>query len=301
MKKTLLMLLVLIASAVAKAQVQTVYDITVTAQDDKSGIWMVIGEDNLANVEELTLTGTINGYDFMVMRDKMPNLRVLDMENVNIVANDYVYYNTGLGGIHSLDNKITAYAFNDKGLTSVKLPKSIVSIETHAFTNCNLTAVEIPSDVESIGSYAFKGSHLSSVDFSKCKKLKSIGELAFTSCNLTSIRIPETILTISNSAFSFNSNLQNVYVQPIIPRQLVSTAFSGINISNVTLHVPPMTKENYYWATGWSTFGTIVEDVNPDYFYVDADLTIAENKADNKTVDADVEANGGIINEDSHT
>ena len=43
MKKTLLMLLALIASVVAKAQgVQTVYDITVTAQDDKSGIWMVI-------------------------------------------------------------------------------------------------------------------------------------------------------------------------------------------------------------------------------------------------------------------
>ena len=200
MKKTLLMLLALIASVVAKAQgVQTVYDITVTAQDDKSGIWMVIGEDNLANVEELTLTGTINGYDFMVMRDKMPNLRVLDMENVNIVANDYEYYS----GYHSSDNIITGYAFDHKGLTAVKLPKSIVAIAYASFNNCNLISIEIPSEVVDIGQFAFSNNpNLNSVDFSKCRKLNNIGAYAFSACNLTSIRIPETILGIGDYAFS---------------------------------------------------------------------------------------------------
>lgn len=298
MKKTLLMLLVLIASAVAKAQEQTVYDITVTAQDDKSGIWLVIGEDNLANVVELKLTGTINGYDFMVIRDKMPNLSVLDMENVNIVANDYEYYS----GYHSLNNRITGYAFYGKGLTAVKLPKSIVAIDYCSFNGCNLTSIEIPSEVGSIGDFAFTSNrNLNSVDFSKCRKLKNIGTWAFGSCSLTSIRIPETILRIEAEAFRSNGNLQDVYVQPIIPRQIPTSAFNYCDLNNATLHVPPMTRDDYYWATTWSGFGTIVEDVNPDYFYVDADLTIAENKADNKTVDADVEANGGIINEDSHT
>ncbi len=299
MKKTLLMLLALIASAAAKAQeVQTVYDITVTAQDDKSGIWLVIGEENLANVEELTLTGTINGYDFMVMRDKMPNLRVLDMENVNIVANDYEYYT----GYHSLNNIISGFAFSNVNLTEVKLPTSIVGIYVHAFEKCAFSSIEIPSEVEYISDDAFShNGNLNSVDFSKCKRLTRIGQRAFNGCRLTSIKIPETIHEIGTQAFMSNKTLQDVYVQPIMPRQIHTTVFSLIDLNNVTLHVPPMTKDAYYWATTWSGFGTIVEDVNPDYFYVDADLTIAEGKADVKTVDADVEANGGIINEDSHT
>lgn len=123
MKKILFMLLALIVCGVAKAQeVQTVYDITVTAQDDKSGIWLVIGEDNLANVEELTLTGTINGYDFMIMRDKMTNLRKLDMTNVRIVTNDYEYYSL----YHSKDDQITGYAFfNKKSIREIKLPETL--------------------------------------------------------------------------------------------------------------------------------------------------------------------------------
>ena len=299
MKKTLLMLLALVASAVAKAQeVQTVYDITVTAQDDKSGIWLVIGEDNLANVEELKLTGTINGYDFMVMHDKMPNLHKLDMTNVRIVANDYEYYS----GYHSVDDEITGFAFKQVDLSEVKLPETIKAIGRDAFNGCSFSSIEIPSNVERIESWAFGvNTKLNTVDFSKCKKLWKIESGAFGGCRLTSIKIPETILTIEHDAFSYNNTLQDVYVQPIIPRQIETSAFTNVNLNNVTLHVPPMTRDDYYWATTWSGFGTIVEDVNPDYFYVDADLTIAEGKADEKTVDADVEANGGIINEDTDT
>lgn len=299
MKKILFMLLALIVSVVAKAQeVQTVYDITVTAQDDKSGIWLVIGEDNLANVEELTLTGTINGYDFMIMRDKMTNLRKLDMTNVRIVANDYQYYS----GYHSLDDILTGNAFYQKSsLREVKLPETITSIGPFTFAICSLSSIEIPANVESIEDGAFGwNSSLTTVDFSRCKKLKRIKSDAFKMCPLTSIKISESIKTIGSNAFyNTTTTLSDVYVQPIIPRTIPSNVFNS-NLSNVTLHVPPMTKYDYYWATTWSGFGTIVEDVNPDYFYVDADLTIAEGKADEKTVDADVEANGGIINEDSH-
>ena len=173
MKKILFMLLALIVSVVAKAQeVQTVYDITVTAQDDKSGIWLVIGEDNLANVEELTLTGTINGYDFMIMRDKMTNLRKLDMTNVRIVANDYQYYS----GYHSLDDILTGNAFYQKSsLREVKLPETITSIGPFTFAICSLSSIEIPANVESIEDGAFGwNSSLTTVDFSRCKKLKRI-------------------------------------------------------------------------------------------------------------------------------
>ena len=299
MKKTLLMLLALIASTVANAQeVQTVYDITVTAQDDKSGIWLVIGENNLVNVEELKLTGTINGYDFMIMHDKMPNLKKLDMTNVRIVANDYEYYS----GNHSIDDQITGYAFYQKeSLTEIQLPETITSIGDDAFAWCKFSSIVIPANVVSIGNEAFYGvSDLSTVDFSQCKNLKTIGWRAFYSCSLTSVRISEMMQTIEPMAFAYNP-LNDVYVQPIIPRQIATNVFDNVTLGSVTLHVPSMTRDDYYWATTWSGFGTIVEDVNPDFFYVDADLTIGEGKADNKVVDADVEANGGIINNDSQT
>ena len=302
MKKTLLMLLVLIASAVTKAQeVQTVYDITVTAQDDKSGIWLVIGEENLPNVEELKLTGTINGYDFMIMRNKMPNLQKLDMTNVRIVANNYQYYS----GYHSVDDEITGYAFYEMSLNEVKLPEAITAIRIYAFKGNPLTEISIPSEVETIDEYAFSWCLIETLDLSICKKLKNIGTGAFGYNRFSEIRIPECIQTMGAYALNghptYSGSLTDVYVQSIIPRNVPSNIFSNFNLANITLHVPPMTRDDYYWATTWSGFSTIVEDVNPDYFYVDADLTIAEGKADEKTVDADVEANGGIINEDTDT
>ena len=300
MKKLLFMLLTLIVCVGAKAQeVQTVYDITVTAQDDKSGVWLVIGEENLANVEELTLTGTINSYDFMVMRDKMPNLTKLDMTNVRIVANDYQFYS----GCYTRDDELPERAFYLKSnFNEIKLPTVLKSIGNTSFYQLShITSIELPSTLEIIGGAAFESCiRLADIDFSKCNKLQSIGGSAFSGCGLKIIRIPKTIKEIGKLAFSANP-LTDVYVQPIIPRQVPTSTFLSIDLNNVTLHVPPMTKDDYYWATTWSGFGTIVEDVNPDYFYVDADLTIAEGKADDKTVDADVEANGGIINEDNET
>lgn len=327
MKKTLLMLLVLIASAVAKAQeVQTVYDITVTAQDDKSGIWLVIGEDNLANVEELKLTGTINGYDIMVIRDKMPNLHKIDMENVRIVANDYIYYSSSPNSYSTQDDIFGPFFFYGlTNLTEVKLPSTITSIgrcaiagnaihmhitsivipngvkyiDYNAFKSGSLANIEFPTSLSTIQDNAFSENNLTDVDLSVCPFLTKIGNSAFTFNQLNSIKIPKSVKEIKSLAFSYNNNLTDVYVQTILPRTIDSSVFS--NVGSTTLHVPPMTYYDYYWATGWSAFGTIVEDVNPDFFYVDADLTIAEDKADNNTVNADVEAYGGIINEDSHT
>ena len=325
MKKTLLMLLVLIAGTVAKAQeVQTVYDITVTAQDDKSGIWLVIGEDNLVNVEELKLTGTINGYDIMIIRDKMPNLHKIDMENVRIIANPYAYYQDAVNKKYSTkDDDFGDYFFYQLSkLTEVKLPSTITRIGMYAICQTHITSIIIPDNVKtieygafhgpgsinsvvfpisliSIGNSAFYNNNISNLNLSGCHNLTSIGNQSFSNNNLGVIRFPESVISINSNAFSNNNTLTDVYVQTILPRNISSNVFS--NVGSTTLHVPPMTYYDYYWATGWSSFGTIMEDVNPDYFYVDGDLTIAEDKADNKTVDADVEVNGGIINEDTDT
>lgn len=329
MKKLLFMLLALVLCVGANAQEpQTVYDITVTAQDDISDIWLVVGEENLANVEELTLSGTINGYDIMIIRDKMPNLHKIDMENVRIVANNYKYFSnlsteddifgscffyelTNLREV-KLPSTITLIGSNALGgtannrmnITSIIIPEGVEGIDTSAFSFGNLTNVVFPTTLQFIGINCFSSNNLEELDFSRCRNLTTVYSGAFVrNPSVRTIRIPENVRTLQGSAFDtefFGTySLADVYVQTILPRPIPNGLFGSVG--NVRLHVPPMTYYNYYWATGWSAFGTIVEDVNPDFFYVDSDLIIAEDKVDANTVDADVEANGGIINEDTET
>ena len=232
MKKTLLMLLVLIAGTVAKAQeVQTVYDITVTAQDDKSGIWLVIGEDNLVNVEELNLTGTINGYDIMIIRDKMPNLHKIDMENVRIIANPYAYYQDAVNKKYSTkDDDFGDYFFYQLSkLTEVKLPSTITRIGMYAICQTHITSIIIPDNVKtieygafhgpgsinsvvfpisliSIGNSAFYNNNISNLNLSGCHNLTSIGNQSFSNNNLGVIRFPESVISINSNAFSNNKS-----------------------------------------------------------------------------------------------
>ena len=70
------------------------YTIKTTAQSLTSDVYNQIGEKNLIDVTSLTFkTGsTINSYDILIIRNRMPKLTDLDMGEVSIVANDYEYY-----------------------------------------------------------------------------------------------------------------------------------------------------------------------------------------------------------------
>lgn len=131
----------------------TDYDVTVTAQEKESGLQNVLTQDNLGKVVSLKVTGTINSYDIMVIRNKMTYLRYLDLTDATIVANDFEYYT----GCHTEDNVIGSYmfAYLDK-LLSVKLPKNATRISDEIFTCCvSLVEVILPVKLEEIGGYAF--------------------------------------------------------------------------------------------------------------------------------------------------
>ncbi len=80
----------------------TDYDVTVTAQEKESGLQNVLTQYNLGKVVSLKVAGTINSYDIMVIRNKMPYLHHLDLTDATIVANDFEYYT----GYHTEDNVI---------------------------------------------------------------------------------------------------------------------------------------------------------------------------------------------------
>jgi len=71
-------------------------------------------------------------------------------------------------------------AFEGRGLTSVTIPNTVVSIGANAFANNRLTGVEIPSSV------------------------RSIGDRAFYNNQLANVRIPDGVNRIGNRAFAGN-------------------------------------------------------------------------------------------------
>ena len=201
----------------------TDYDVTVTAQEKESGLLNVITQDNLAKVVSLKVTGTINGYDIMVIRNKMLNLHYLDLTDATIVANDYEYYE----GFHTEDNVIGPSMFGklDK-LISVKLPKNATCIRANALERCSsLVEVVLPVWLEDIRPGAFSGcSQLEHVKLPSM--LKTIGSSAFSGCSrLKNIDLPPTLKIIGAEAFSGCSNLEKISLPGV--ETIVYRAFSG--------------------------------------------------------------------------
>ena len=210
----------------------TSFDITTTALEKESGLLNEIKEENLNKVVTLKVSGSINGYDIMVMRNKMPNLHHIDLTNATIVTNDYEYYQ----GCHTEDNVIGNNMFCELGnLISLKLPDNALKICISAISRCSaLEEVALPGKLETIESSAFTDcSHLKNMVFPS--SLRTIGTSAFYGCyNLCNIELPPSFKSLGNSAFYECSNLASISLAGV--ETIGSTAFSGCNkLSEVRL------------------------------------------------------------------
>lgn len=228
----------------------------------------LIAEDERYNIEELTLTGELNGTDFRLLRDMagcnyLGNitggiLQKLDLSDVKIVDGGEKYLDTdwistspwsssGANFRYYIQaDKICKDLFNGcSSLQSLILPNSVTSIEEFAFGYCkNLESLIIPNSVTSIGGWAFLFcSNLKSVSIPK--SVKSIGEFAFSgSMQLSSISIAV------EQPFAINEN--------VFPAEVYSTA---------TLIVPKGSKEKYESTEGWKKFTLIKEMIIDDAKY----------------------------------
>ena len=154
---------------------------------------------------------------------------------------------------------IDDYAFNScSKLTSIVLPNSLKTIGKYAFRQCSsLTSIVIPSNVESIGQYAFMNcSNVVSVTLPE--GLTSIGRDAFNGCNgLTSLTIPSTVTKIGCGTWCYCSNLTDVYCLPVkVPMDY--SYYDGETYTNVNLHVPAESMEDYKRAVSSTPYREIV-------------------------------------------
>ena len=185
-----------------------ILSLDITAEEGASALLKEIGDANTASVCNLTIKGSINSYDVIILRDKMPNLRHLDISEAAVVASSKAFYGTSCTGENDLGNDAFRKLSN---LLSVKLPKDLVRIGNYMFSDCGgLKTVTMGNSVKSIGESAFSGcSGLTGVTIPN--SVTSIGGYAFSNCDgLTSVTIPNSVTSIGGSAFYSCGALANV-------------------------------------------------------------------------------------------
>ena len=166
--------------------------------ETKGELENVLADYDYANIESLKITGVLNDVDFLFIYRMMPNLKNLDIAEVNITALP------------------TQAFYNSKNVEHLILPNTLITIGEEMFYQSDLRSVVIPTNVTTVGYSAFKRcSSLTTVTFEKESQLKTIGGDyyygAFSDCTaLTSIEIPASVETIGNTAFSDCSSLATV-------------------------------------------------------------------------------------------
>ena len=205
-----------------------------------------LADYDYANIESLKITGVLNDVDFLFIYRMMPNLKNLDIAEVNITAlPTQAFYNSKNVEHLILPNTLITIGeemFYQSDLRSVVIPTNVTTVGYSAFKRCSslttvtfekesqlktiggdyyygafsdctaLTSIEIPASVETIGNTAFKHcSSLATVTFEKGSRLKTIGNNAYYRCtSLTSIEIPASVETIEKKAFMHCSSLATV-------------------------------------------------------------------------------------------
>ena len=214
--------------------------VNIKALADKSALQQKLGLDSLKKITSLKVSGTINSYDIMMMRNQMPNLLDIDLADASIVANDYEYTK----GYHSKKDTLTAYSFTGTGthIRKAILPNTVTCIEQNVFNTPYLQEVVLPKNLLVIGDRTFYGcSALRSINLPE--SLTYIGESAFQGAGLTEVIIPANVETIEWAAFGGgsvggpdyyggdNDRYQTYYLDP----SYKSKPYSGGRILSLTI------------------------------------------------------------------
>lgn len=229
----------------------------------------LITNSQKSQIEELTLTGKLNGTDIAFIRrmagapvkyyntiegpyeekgQVYGNLAILDISGATIVSGGDYYYEYWLqiepdddiirrDAKSTSDNTISKYMFRGCKFAKLSLPNNITKIEEFAFVDCyNLTEIVIPQSVTSIG--------------------------ALGSCDMTSIRVESGNQTydsrnncnaiIEKSSNTIIAGCKNTFI-PNGVTSIGSSAFSGssgLTSINIPNSVTTIGNDAFYGCSG---------------------------------------------------
>ena len=167
----------------------------------------LISSNEKGFVEELTLTGNLNTFDFDFIRT-MSNLKLLDISGTtNTSLPTGCFMNSTIStvllplGLKSIPNR----AFYQSKITSLYIPECVQTIGDYAFYQCKKVKGDliIPDATTSVGNYCFQESSFNG-ELKLGNRLTSIGEYAFSKCiGFTGdLIIPDSVTTLGQYAFN---------------------------------------------------------------------------------------------------
>ena len=220
------------AEQIIPDNVSLMAEVNVTARDGDSGLLLALGSDAASYVKNLTVHGTINSWDIIFIRNKMPLLNYLDLSDTRIVANPHEYWTD----CHTEDDRLGHNMFRElRNLREVKLPSVLKYIGNAAFFNCeNLRRIEVPVGVNTIDDSAFSScGNLAEIILPE--GLLSVGSYAFSNTRIENITLPSTLLAIGGAAFENCSELKAIVLPDVLRRIEWSTFCYCYNLAQVTL------------------------------------------------------------------
>ena len=242
----------------------------------------LISDSEKYTIEELTLTGELNGTDLRLLRDMAGNnykgeltegkLSRLNLSGATIVEGGENYLDcyqifldvsasmTDERGFifSSVKNAIPQWLFvGCNSLREINLPTGTTAIGDYAFAECMLTKITIPSGIVSIGERAFYHNMYLKA-FSMPPALTTIGANAFSYCSgLAEMEIPAGVKEIGKNAFSNCKALVTVRSNMMQPCSITEKTFSVYD--KATLYIPTGTKPLYETTEAWNRFDKIIE------------------------------------------
>ena len=203
-------------------------------------------------LQNLKITGKINGVDFYFMRDSMDRLKALNLKEVKIERTDvYLHFASGACQSRTYDeDEIPEGAMSQKvSLLQLVLPDQLKIINVGAFEACkNLSgSLIIPEGVTTIMAGAFTDCTSLTGTLTLPSTLTSIGDGwdkywyggAFKNCGFTcELLIPDKVTFIGSSAFEGCNNIYGNLVLPSKLEELKANAFANCNNLIGSLSIP---------------------------------------------------------------
>lgn len=256
----------------------------------------LIPEAQRTLIEELTITGNLNGTDINLIRSMANNsLKKLDISECNIVKGGAEIQGGGITveAVNGLseeellpdepfpthqgpDNVITEGMFGSlKVLETLILPNSVTAIYERAFSDCsNLKSITIGSATTQISSMClFTGSdNLNSVELSNTQNFVIKDGILYDSNQKTvicalpyvgdDISFPSSVDSISSYAFYDCQNVKNVYLHSNIER-IGKYAFCRTSVTSIELPVKlTRVAEGAFWANSKLKSVTFTEQID---------------------------------------
>lgn len=190
-------------------------------------------EEEKQNIEKLTISGTLNEYDILTLK-QMLSLKYLNMTNVNntILPNRAFENNQTINEILLPEGlqEIPEYLFYRSRVTKCDLPENIKIIGDYSFYYTPIKGtLRIPSSVQKIGKSAFYGCPVSELILNE--GLIKIDTEAFYLCISigNELTIPSTVARIEHRAFAFCMNITGVLVIPSSVKYIGEGAFASMS------------------------------------------------------------------------